>query len=249
MKPNNQKQDSFRLRGSFFTLSAMELYSADIDSIDEQLTKNIALAPKFFEKAPLVIDLEKINGKIPNLSTLKQLLEKHNLIPVAVCSSKKAHQTAAHKAGLGILTANAPAPQAETIPNQTKETETDDHQKEVEAAPHYEVKNHGLVIRHAVRSGQQIYARGGDLTVLASVSTGAEILADGNIHIYGTLRGRAFAGASGDTDAMIFCHSLQAELVSIAGHYQLNEKIDSNYLNKRTVTHLQDERLLIDLLD
>lgn len=230
MKQKHQKQESFRLRGSFFSLSAMELHTADVDKIDEQLTKNIALAPKFFEKAPLVIDLEKIDGKIPDLSALRQLLEKHNLIPVAVCSSKKAHQTAAHKAGFGILTASAPTPQ-------------------IEATPHYEPKSHNIVIRHAVRSGQQIYARGGDLTVLASVSTGAEILADGNIHVYGTLRGRAFAGASGDTETMIFCHSLQAELVSIAGHYQLNEKIDSNYLNKRTVTHLQDERLLIDLLD
>ncbi len=241
MKQKQQKQGSFRIRGSFFSLSAMELHSADIDSIDEQLTKNIALAPKFFEKAPLVIDLEKINGKIPDLSALRQLLEKHNLIPVAVCSSKKAHQTAAHKAGLGILTANAAAPQqAETIPDQTKESKT---------TPHDEPGNHGLVIRHAVRSGQQIYAKDGDLTILASVSTGAEVLADGNIHIYGALRGRAFAGANGNTEAMIFCHTLQAELVSIAGHYRLNEKIDADYLNKRTAIHLQDERLLIDLLD
>ncbi len=247
MKPKQKKQDSFRLRGSFFSLSAMELHSSDIKEIDEQLAESIALAPKFFEKAPLVIDLEKLKGKIPDLSILRQLLEQHNLIPVAVCSSKKSHQKAAHKAGLGILSTNTPL--ADPATDQAKEPETDDPQEVIETIPHDKPKSNGFMIRQSVRSGQQIYAKGCDLTILASVSPGAEVLADGNIHVYGALRGRAFAGASGDTGAMIFCHSLEAELVSIAGHYRLNEKIDSDYLSKRTAIHLQEDRLLIDLLD
>ncbi len=247
MKPKQKNQDSFRLRGSFFSLSAMELHSSDIDKIDEQLAESIALAPKFFEKAPLVIDLEKIKGKIPDLLVLRQLLERHNLIPVAVCSSKKLHQNAAHKAGLGILTTNTPP--VDPVTNKAKEAKTEDHQEAAETPSHGEAKSNGFMIRQSVRSGQQIYAKGCDLTILSSVSPGAEVLADGNIHIYGALRGRAFAGASGDTGAMIFCHSLEAELVSIAGHYRLNEKIDSDYLSKRAVVHLQDEKLLIDLLD
>ncbi len=249
MKPKQKKQDSFRLRGGFFSLSTMELYSSNIDKINEQLIESIALAPKFFEKAPLVIDLENIKGKTPDLSALRQLLEQHNLIPVAICSSKKSHQTAAHKAGFGILTANTSPPQAELTINQTTETETEEPKEEIETTVHDTPKSSGFMIRQSVRSGQQIYAKGCDLTILASVSPGAEILADGNIHVYGALRGRAFAGASGNTEAMIFCHNLQAELVSIAGHYRLNENIDPDYLRKRAAIHLKDERLLIDLLD
>jgi septum site-determining protein MinC len=77
-----------------------------------------------------------------------------------------------------------------------------------------------------VRSGQQFVAKGGDLIVTSSVSHGAELLADGSIHIYGALRGRALAGLSGDVDARIFCHSLEAELVSIAGYYRLSDAIE-----------------------
>src|SRR5438094_601935 len=79
-----------------------------------------------------------------------------------------------------------------------------------------------------VRAGTQIYARGTDLVVTASVSPGAEIIADGNIHVYGALRGRALAGASGDSGARIFCSRLEAELVSIAGHYLVSEQLPAD---------------------
>jgi septum site-determining protein MinC len=81
------------------------------------------------------------------------------------------------------------------------------------------------LITRPVRSGQRIYAAGGDLSVVAAVSAGAELMADGNIHVYGPLRGRALAGMKGDTEARIFCQDLQAELVSVAGHYRVSENI------------------------
>ena len=99
-----------------------------------------------------------------------------------------------------------------------------------------------------VRSGQQVYAKGGDLVVLSSVSEGAEILADGNIHVYGALRGRALAGVQGDENARIFCSHLDASLVSIAGVYLLNDGVEQSHLGKNVQVSHNKEQLEIKAL-
>jgi len=104
------------------------------------------------------------------------------------------------------------------------------------------------IIYQPVRSGQQVYAQNGDLIVLAQVSAGAEILADGNIHVYGPLRGRALAGVKGNTKARIFCHSLEAELVSIAGQYKISEDLQNGNWKKAAQIHLEDETLTVKAL-
>ncbi len=109
-------------------------------------------------------------------------------------------------------------------------------------------KNHSKLVTKPVRSGQQIYAQGGDLVVLAPVSHGAELLADGNIHIYAPLRGRALAGISGDESARIFCSSLEAELISVAGHYIINETLMQNYQQKPHQIYLENGKLRIQPL-
>ena len=96
-----------------------------------------------------------------------------------------------------------------------------------------------------VRSGTQIYARGGDLIVLSSVSPGAEIIADGHVHIYGALRGRAIAGASGDTEARIFVGKLEAELLCVAGHYLVSEAIPPEHIGQAVQVILTDDRLTL----
>ncbi|WP_258867954.1 septum site-determining protein MinC [Alkalilimnicola ehrlichii] len=105
-----------------------------------------------------------------------------------------------------------------------------------------------LVIKQPVRSGQQVYARGGDLIVLSSVSPGAEVLADGHVHIYGTLRGRALAGVRGDSQARIFCHDLQAELLSVAGNYQINEQFKNIGAGMPVQVFLDEDTLRIEPL-
>jgi len=105
-----------------------------------------------------------------------------------------------------------------------------------------------LVITQPVRSGQQIYARGGDLVILNSVSPGAEVIADGHVHIYGTLNGRALAGVRGDTKARIFCQSFRAELVSVAGTYSINEQFEKNILGRPVQISLRNDTLQIDTL-
>jgi septum site-determining protein MinC len=102
------------------------------------------------------------------------------------------------------------------------------------------------LIDRPVRSGQRIYARGGDLSVIAAVSAGAELIADGNIHVYGPLRGRALAGVKGDTTARIFCQDLQAELVSVAGHYRVSESIPPELRGVPVQIYLDQQVLRIE---
>jgi septum site-determining protein MinC len=101
------------------------------------------------------------------------------------------------------------------------------------------------VVSRPVRSGQQIYAQGSDLVVTASVSEGAELLADGNIHVYGTLRGRALAGVKGNSNARVFCQSLDAELVSIAGQFIMHESVKGDCWKKPAQIFLEEETLRI----
>jgi septum site-determining protein MinC len=115
-------------------------------------------------------------------------------------------------------------------------------------APEPQFQKATLIVTEPVRSGRQVYAAKGDLVILGPVSAGAEVLADGNIHIYNTLRGRALAGITGDTSARIFCNSLEAELVSIAGLYRVSEDLDRNVYKKQVQIYLDDGYLRMDAL-
>lgn len=106
----------------------------------------------------------------------------------------------------------------------------------------------GLTVRTPVRSGQVIHAVGGDLVVVAPVSAGAELIADGNIHVYGPLRGRALAGASGNSDVSIFCLGLEAEFLSIAGRYLMADQLPRDSRGKPARAHLEEDGLIITSL-
>jgi septum site-determining protein MinC len=133
---------------------------------------------------------------------------------------------AALSAGLAILADDKSNKENELTLNKVKNTPT-------------------KVIHQPVRSGQQIYVPGGDLIVMAAVGAGAEVLADGHIHIYGPLRGRALAGVHGDTTAMIICQSLEAELVSVAGQYRVSENLKDQLWKKGAVISLSDGHLQV----
>ncbi|WP_017170927.1 septum site-determining protein MinC, partial [Xanthomonas phaseoli] len=107
----------------------------------------------------------------------------------------------------------------------------------------------GRMQRTAVRSGQQLYAENCDLTVLSTVGAGAEVIADGSIHIYGTLRGRALAGAQGNPDARIFCRDFHAELVAIAGHYKVLDDVPMDLRGKAVQVWLEQDQIKIAALD
>lgn len=238
--PAASKQ-AFQLKGSLFTLTVMQLYSMCVDTLGQQLAATIKKSPTFFQNAPVVLDLHALimADAVMDYPELTGMLRKHKLIPVGVRGGSTQQHDAAIEAGLAVF------PSAKSEKEEDSNTAFRSKAK-LTAAPATGSK----LITTPIRSGQQVYAQGGDLIVLSSVSHGAELLADGHIHVYGTLRGRALAGVTGDESAYIFCHELKADLVSIAGHYQVrdNYRLD-NESGLYTRVYLNDGHLCIDTVD
>lgn len=229
----NSQLRAFQLKGSLLTLTVLELLRSDTSSIQAQLLSLVKQTPDLFKRMPIVIDLNKIADATVSLdfAAIKHLLSTHGLVPVGVRGGNATQQQAATEAGFGILH-NARGEKTE-LPTQQHSSET------------ATTESRAKFITQPIRSGQQIYAKNSDLIILASVSPGAEVLADGNIHIYGALRGRALAGVNGNKETRIFCQKLEAELVSIAGHYWINEDITSLPEGKTIQIYLESDRLHI----
>lgn len=229
------------LKGSVFTLTVVRVQSPDLDAIAAQLTQSLAQGPRFFENAPVIIDLDPLKRKNSPLDFFKllELLRTLRLIPVGVRNACPEQRTKAIEAGIAVMQGGtiqdlALATKSE---NSTVAKKESDPQKRV-------AQGRTKVVRKTVRSGQQIYAPGGDLIVLAPVNAGSEIVADGHIHVYAPLRGRALAGVMGDTQASIFCQSMEAELVAVAGHYQIyEEEVPIDLYQKPVQIYLEGERL------
>ena len=214
---------SFELKGSSFTLSVLHLKTANLEQIKSELEAKIALAPHFFIGAPLVLNLSQITEPSFNIAQLKQLLSELGLVIVGITEASDEIKQQAKQLNLASIktgkTVNTP-----TIPKTTK------------------------IVKKTVRSGQQIYAKNADLVIFGAVSNGAEVIADGNIHIHGTLRGKAMAGAAGDKNSVIIAHNVQAELVSIAGQYWLNDKLQQQLEQAANCIRLEQENLIIESL-
>lgn len=226
------------LKGSAFTLTVLRLLSSELADVERDLRGKIAIGPRFFANAPVVVDVERVRTSKIELDfvALLKLLRELSLVPVGVRNATPAQQETAIAAGLAIVkgggirdlpVAPAHAPAAEQ-PMRSKPAEP--AAPAIAPEPSGEPASTGgasnasqrvKTISRPVRSGQQVYAKDSDLIVLAAVNAGAEVVADGNIHIYGHLRGRALAGAQGDRQARIFCLDMEAELVAIAGCYQV----------------------------
>lgn len=212
---------AFELKAAGFTLPVIRLLGLDMDAVAEQLGAKVEQAPDFFRNTPVVIDLTGLTeaaGEV-QFPLLVGLLRGYGMIPFGVRGGSPAQHTAAEAMELAILgdaVVRRAGQGAEAGQSRRQEPE-------VKSAPACRF----TLITRPVRSGQRVYAAGGDLSVVAAVSAGAELMADGNIHVYGALRGRALAGMKGDTEARIFCQNLEAELVSVAGHYRVSENIPS----------------------
>lgn len=233
------KQDVFTLKGRLFTLTVLHLYAVAIDEIAAQCDYLINKAPKLFEYAPIVISLAELKHEDIDFAAINEVLRRYRLIPVAVQDANEAQQVAAKAAGFAIIKASRKDDDGDrSLAESSKSTPKASKTKLCE----------NKLVTSPVRSGQQVYAQGGDLIVLSSVSHGAELLADGNIHVYGALRGRALAGIKGNTEARIFCHQLNAELLSIAGQYIINETINQQPQLGAKQVYLTQGRLHIDAL-
>lgn len=231
MSENITKTQAFKLKGRLYTLTVLQLLNTDKDLFVQQFAETVAMAPKLFERAPVVFDLSAVNNLEFDLQIFCQIAREHGMIPVAIQGGTALHDTLAQCHGLAVL--NASTSQDKPI-----------IERSIEHAPVEAIKS--KLITAPVRSGQQVVAKGTDLIVTSSVSHGAELLADGHIHVYGALRGRALAGISGDLDARIYCQSLDAELVSIAGYYRLSDAIEP--VNGPCQIYLMDEHIVIEPL-
>jgi len=253
----------FELKGSLFTLSVLQLFGNDLSLLKEQLNKRVQMAPAFFNHTPFVIDLHELSDESHTLdfAALKELLLSLSIIPVGVKGAEQSLHPALEQAGLAILAEATHKKSVETKPVEIDPEPESDSNSEAEAQSEPESEQEETtesnknpepaakpvkIIKRAVRSGQQIYAPGGDLIIIGSVGAGSEILADGNIHVYGTLRGRALAGVRGDNTANIFCNNLQAELCSITGIYLLSDDLPQDKMGTSVQIYLEDEKLQID---
>lgn len=218
------QKPSLELKGSSFTLSVLHINHVDLDKVTVELDSKLAIAPQFFIGAPLVVNLGAITAPDYNLAALKDLLTSRQLVIVGVTQATPEIALIAKQLGLAQIKSGKQTSNQPQLPKTTK------------------------IIKQNVRSGQQVYAKNGDLVVVGTVGNGAELIADGSIHVYGPLRGKAMAGASGDKHAVIIAKSIEAELVSIAGQYWLTENIQANSTTKSGCIRLDGESLAIEAL-
>jgi septum site-determining protein MinC len=213
------RQACFQFKTSFSPCTILRVTRYDLDELAEQINAAVNKAPNFFLGSPVIIDLEAIKAESAlDFPRLKQILHTNNLVPVGVRGGSDEQHQAATTAGVPLITVGQGKPMAAPPPAAKKEKAV----APAKAAPAKPVTQTKLVTT-PIRSGMSIYAKDADLIVIAPVSAGAELLADGNIHVYGPLRGRALAGVQGNTQARIFCRTLEAELVAIAGYYLVKE--------------------------
>ncbi|MDD5276624.1 MAG: septum site-determining protein MinC [Methylovulum sp.] len=223
-------------KSSTFSVPVLVLSNNDLKAIEQQLQQKIQLAPEFFKNSPIVFDLQELNKQEVeiDITSLANVIRKSGLVPIGIRGGNEEQ----------IQTALALQIPVYSIHNSLS-SDTPKQKKNVPlTASEQKIENSTTLITQPIRSGQRIYAAG-DLIVMAQVSAGAEIMAEGNIHIYNTLRGRALAGVQGNPDARIFCFDLQAELISIAGNYKISEDINDSTRNRPVQIYLQEHTLFI----
>ena len=248
-------RSSIDLKSAQLPVVAVVIKSTDAQVLADELATRLQDEPEFFDNDPVLIDLSAVQDAPDSIdfAALVAELRRWRARPVAVRGGSQAQMDAAHELGL-IAAPEAARPAAAVLPaaqHVSAEPQLDAPAAEAAPAPAppaAPAPGHGtVVVDKPLRSGQQVYARGADLVVLAMVSFGAEVIADGNVHVYAPLRGRAIAGARGDTSARIFATCLEAQLVSIAGIYRTTEtELPDDVRGKSAQVRLDGEKLLIE---
>jgi septum site-determining protein MinC len=241
------KSDSravFDLKGAAFTIPVLSLRRNDLDELSAQLAEKVRQAPDFFHNAPVVVSLRELDeDEELDLALLIRIVREHGFLPVGITGGSEQLKKRAAAMDLAVLAARAGNSRPLAEEPEVKE-EIAAEASSVPTLPQ-EVSR---IITEPVRSGQSVVVSQGDLTVLASVGSGAEIAAPGSIHVYGTLRGRAFAGCDGSQTARIFCQKLEAELVAIAGIHLVSEDFPASLRSKAVQIRLHGGRLHITAL-
>ena len=247
---------AIELQGVMTALHVLRVLSPELQAIAAGLDQKIAQFPSLFADAPVVIDLRTLEpegagtrtlGSRLRLLPLVDLLKSRGLAPVAIRGGVPGRVEEARALGIGVFEWDHTGP-AKKAPRATAQT-AQPAPAAVEPPPQPVEGAASLTLMQPLRAGQVIYAEGGDAVALAAVNTGAELIADGNVHVYAPLRGRALAGARGNDQARIFCQRLEAELISIAGVYVSADELPADKLGKAVQISLRDSQLVISELN
>ncbi|MGI9433296.1 MAG: septum site-determining protein MinC [Geminicoccaceae bacterium] len=264
------RTEFFQIRGQLYTLITLRVDQPDDHQFFMELHKEIGRAPDFYRHAPVVIDVGPVAERQPiNLGEFGRRLRQLQLVPVGIQNGNEGWNSMALNAGLGLFPAGRPASKkrdaqaGQEAAGDAGNLLRQDAQppKETLALPRPAVAaparpgnapavspTMSKIITEPVRAGQQIYAKNADLITLAQVQPGAELMADGNIHIYSSLRGRAHAGVGGDSSARIFCRSMEAQLISIGGIYLVNDEIEQEFLGQPVQIGCENETIVMERL-
>lgn len=238
-------------------LACVRVRKPDPAAVCEDIERRVQAAPQMFSRTAVVLDLSHL-AELPDDGTVDALLEAirtAGMLPVGMAYADEHTEALAQRMGMPVIAkfreafehaGGRSAAPASASPASTSRASAPSAPAAAEpAAP---VAGTALCHTQPVRSGQQVYARERDLVITAGIANGAEVIADGSIHVYGTLRGRALAGAQGDEQARLYCTDFQPELVSIAGHYRVFEEIPQQFAGHAVQCRLQGEKLLIEKL-
>lgn len=240
-------------------IANLRIRTLDVAQLGAEMRERVERAPKLFARAAVVVDFGGLS-RTPDVATARALLDalrSAGVLPVALAYGTREIEALSVDLGLPLLakfraqyegegdasrvSAQRPVvtePVAKPATTSASRATAATHAATPAAAPTV-----SLMHTQPVRSGQQVYAQGRDLVVAASVGAGAEVIADGSVHVYGPLRGRALAGAQGDEKARIFCREFHAELVAIAGRYKVIEEVPPELRGKPVQVWLQDDSL------
>ena len=231
---------AIELKSGSITLPILKILNPDLADISLQLEDKIGKAPDFFKNAPVIIDLgdlDETTRDALDFGALLECIQEHALSPVGMRGGSAEQQKRARLEKVAVL--------AEVRTEQAAAGQGVKNNPRRPLPPPRPQTALTKIVDQPVRSGQRIYAAGGDLIVLAQVSPGAEIMADGNIHVYGALMGRALAGVQGNLEARIFCSDLKAQLIAIGGHYRTSEEEDSALKGRLVQVALEGDGLMV----
>jgi septum site-determining protein MinC len=245
-------ESAFEIRFGHVGLAQMRIRSTDAAAVQAQLTARVAAAPALFERAALCLDLSPLDHDVSaaELRAILDSIRRTGLLPVGLAHGTAAIEALARELDLPVLTqfraqqsygaavasVKAASQQPTPAPPPPPAAAPAPATEEIVAIP-------ALMHHRPVRSGQRIYARHRDLVVTSAVGAGAEVMADGCVHVYGTLRGRAMAGVRGEVSARVFCHDFHAELVSVAGVFRVFETIPPDLAGKPVQAWLDGDDL------
>lgn len=232
---------AFEIKSARTDALAVYLHNADSTALDAALAKCAAQYREL--NLPLILDMQDFRPSEADLPAVLAVFRRHRLPVAALRHSDEAWAATAAGNGLPFT----PPGKERPVPLETADAGTvAEITGEIASETAKQAGHPTVLVAEPVRTGQQVYAENADLIVTGTVSEGAELIADGNIHIYASMRGRALAGAKGRRDARIFIHSMQAELVSIAGIYRnFEQQLPEHLYRKPVQIHLQDDRLVI----